>query len=154
VQKEPLCVRAGCAPDRIPSGRWVTGTDRPLAFSQQFAVNQILRTLSDTSGLFAVNGPPGTGKTTMLRDVIAAIVVNRAIELACLASPSEAFTTIRERWQPTTYPHTITTPNPRLTGFEIVVASSNNGAVENVSTEIPGPKGIDGQWRAAAAVVN
>jgi hypothetical protein len=35
-----------------------------------------------------------------------------------------------------------------------VVASSNNGAVENVSTEIPGPKGIDGQWRDAAAVVN
>ena len=64
---QPLCVRAGCAPDRIPPGRWVTDTYRPLAFSQQFAVNQILRTLSDTSGLFAVNGPPGTGKTTMLR---------------------------------------------------------------------------------------
>ena len=154
VQKEPLCVRAGCAPDRIPSGRWVTGTDRPLAFSQQFAVNQILRTLCDTSGLFAVNGPPGTGKTTMLRDVIAAIVVNRAIELACLASPSEAFTTTRERWQPAAYPRTITTPNPRLTGFEIVVVSSNNGAVDNVSTEIPGPKGIDGQWRDAAATVD
>ena len=46
------------------------------------------------------------------------------------------------------------TPNPKLTGFEIVVASSNNGAVENVSKEIPGPKGIDGQWRDAAAVVN
>lgn len=154
VQKEPLCVRAGCAPDRIPPGRWVTGTDRPLAFSQQFAVNQILRTLSDTSGLFAVNGPPGTGKTTMLRDVIAAIVVNRAIELACLTSPGEAFTTAREQWQPVHYPHKITTPNPKLTGFEIVVASSNNGAVENVSKEIPGPKGIDGQWRDAAAAVN
>ena len=88
----------------LPPGRWVTDTNRPLAFSQQFAVNQILRTLSDTSGLFAVNGPPGTGKTTMLRDVIAAIVVNRAIELVCLASPSEAFTTTRERWQPTAYP--------------------------------------------------
>jgi hypothetical protein len=35
-----------------------------------------------------------------------------------------------------------------------VVASSNNGAVENVSKEIPGPKGIDGQWRDAAAAVN
>jgi len=154
LQKEPLCVRAGCAPDRIPSGRWVTDTNRPLAFSQQFAVNQILRTLSDTCGVFAVNGPPGTGKTTMLRDVIAAIVVNRAIELACLASPSEAFTTTRERWQPTAYPRTITTPNPRLTGFEIVVASSNNGAVDNVSVEIPGPKGIGGQWRDAAATVD
>jgi hypothetical protein len=154
VQKEPLCVRAGCAPDRIPSGRWVTDTNRPLAFSQQFAVNQILRTLGDTSGLFAVNGPPGTGKTTMLRDVIAAIVVNRAIELASLPSPSEAFTTAREEWQPVQYTHKITIPNPKLSGFEIVVASSSNGAVENVSTEIPGPKGIDGQWRDAAAVVN
>ena len=154
VQKEPLCVRAGCAPDRIPSGRWVTNTDRPLAFSQQFAVNQILRTLSDTCGVFAVNGPPGTGKTTMLRDVIAAIVVNRAIELACLASPGEAFTTVCERWQPVRYSHTITTPNPKLTGFEIVVASSNNGAVENVSVEIPGPKGIGGQWHGAAAKVD
>ena len=154
VQKEPLSVRAGCAPDRIPSGRWVTDTNRPLAFSQQFAVNQILRTLSDTAGLFAVNGPPGTGKTTMLRDVIAAIIVNRAIELADLPSPGEAFTTAREQWQPVRYSHTITIPNPRLTGFEIVVASSNNGAVENISTEIPGPKGIDGQWHDAAAAVD
>jgi hypothetical protein len=154
VQKEPLSVRAGCAPDRIPSGRWVTDTNRPLAFSQQFAVNQILRTLSDTVGLFAVNGPPGTGKTTMLRDVIAAIIVNRAIELADLTSAGEAFTTAREQWQPVRFSHTITIPNPRLTGFEIVVASSNNGAVENISTEIPGPKGIDGQWHEAAAAVD
>jgi len=154
VQKEPLCVRAGCAPDRIPSGRWVTDTTRPLAFSQQFAVNQILRTLGDTCGLFAVNGPPGTGKTTMLRDVIAAIVVKRAIELACLSSPGEAFATAREQWQPVRYSHTITIPNPKLTGFEIVVASSNNGAVENISTEIPGPKGIDDQWRGVAATLN
>jgi hypothetical protein len=138
VQKVPLCVRSGCAPDRIPSGRWVTGTDRPLAFSQQFAVNQILRTLSGTSGLFAVNGPPGTGKTTMLRDVIAAIVVTRAIELACLASPTEAFTTAREKWQPVQYQHVITTPNPKLTGFEAVVASSNNGAVETAARRSPG----------------
>lgn len=90
----------------------------------------------------------------MLRDVIAGIVVNRAIELACLTCPGEAFTTAREQWQSVRQPHTITTPNPKLTGFEIVVASSNNGAVENVSTQIPGPKGIDDQWHQAAAAVN
>lgn len=37
--------------------------------------------------------------------------------------------------------------------MEIVVASSNNGAVENVTTQIPGAEGIGGQWRAAAEQV-
>jgi AAA domain len=154
VQLHPLVVRDLCSPDRAPLGRWVTGTERPLAFSQQFAVNQITGTLGESAGLFAVNGPPGTGKTTMLRDVIAAVIVRRAAALASLDSPSLAFTAIRETWQTATWSHTITTPSPALTGFEMVVASSNNGAVENVTNEIPGPDGIDDQWRAAAGAVD
>jgi hypothetical protein len=150
VQQKPQSVRDGCAPEHIPAGRWVTDIDRPLAFSQQFAVNQIMRELSAGAGLFAVNGPPGTGKTTMLRDLIAAIVVRRATEIACLTSPAAAFTGPARRWDTPNFTHWIRTPAPALTGFEIAVASSNNGAVENVTTEIPGPTGIGSQWLAAA----
>jgi hypothetical protein len=154
VQINPLVVRDLCSPEHIPEGRWVTSTERPLAFSQQFAVNQIMETLGESAGLFAVNGPPGTGKTTMLRDVISAVIVRRAMALASLDSPSQAFTAVREPWQTATWSHTITMLKPAITGFEMVVASSNNGAVENVTKEIPGPKGIDDQWRAAADSVD
>lgn len=154
VQHDPLVVLDGVAPQTIPGGRWVTNTDRPLAFSQQFAVNEAMAELSGSTGLFAVNGPPGTGKTTMLRDLIAAIVVHRASALAELKRPVDAFSGPPYRWEEETYPHKIWTLHPRLTGSEIVVASSNNGAVENVTTEIPGAKGIGEDFRTAAAAVD
>lgn len=151
IKENPLLVLGGCAPDRTPLGRWVTGTDRSLAFSQQFAVNQAIRELADHSGLLPVNGPPGTGKTTMLRDLIAAIIVRRAIELSCLDTPRQAFGSKPLEWRTEKYTYRIKVPTDSLTGFEVVVASSNNGAVENVTTEIPGPKGIGDRWRDAAA---
>jgi hypothetical protein len=151
VRASPLAAWAGCMPERLPLGRWVTNTDHALAFSQQFAVNQIMDQLGHGSGLFAVNGPPGTGKTTMLRDLIAAIVVERALRLADLTTPGQAFTDTKEHaWQTAKIRHTIVTPRRGLTGFEMLVASANNGAVENVTAEIPGPKGIGSQWRDQA----
>jgi hypothetical protein len=151
VRENPLTVRAGCSPECLPPGRWVTEASRPLALSQQFAVNQIMR---QPAGMFAVNGPPGTGKTTMLRDVIAAVIVNRAIELSQLTSTRDAFPGPGYPWQPGTFRHTITPPSPALTGYEMVVTSSNNGAVENVTTEIPGRNGIADRWRSDAAAVD
>ncbi|MDQ2874368.1 MAG: hypothetical protein M3Y33_06010, partial [Actinomycetota bacterium] len=155
VRCDPEHVLGSCRPDLIPPGRWVTGTDRPLAFSQQFAVNCIMRDHGDGQpGLFAVNGPPGTGKTTMLRDVVAAVVVRRAIKLADLPSPEHAFTGKPFIWETPSWTHRVSPLRPELAGDEIVVASSNNAAVENVTSEIPGPGGVADEWCEAAAEVD
>ena len=152
VRAQPDAVWHGCLPERIPPGRWPADLDRSLALSQQFAVNEIMARLGAAPGLTAVNGPPGTGKTTLLRDLIAAIVVTRAERLAELATPGEAFDhAARDRWQSGRVRHAVTPLDPALTGLEIVVASSNNGAVENVTAEIPGPAGIGTRWQEAAA---
>lgn len=155
VRARPDLVRDGCQPARIPAGRWPADFDRSLALSQQFAVNEIMARLGDAPGLLSVNGPPGTGKTTLLRDLVAAIVVSRAERLADLASPAEAFEAgSADRWQSGGVRHAVTPLNPALAGSEIVVASSNNGAVENITAEIPGPDGIGAQWREAAARID
>jgi hypothetical protein len=142
-------VIATTAPAKVPLGRWPAAPDRPLALGQQLAVNEILHMGPDGAGLFGVNGPPGTGKTTMLRDVIAAVVVERAQRLAELAHPRDAFDGV-ERWRTGDYTRTVQRWIPALTGFELVVASANNGAVENVTHDIPGVEAIDPSWRAAA----
>lgn len=149
--REPLI--GGAAPDRIPGGRWPAAVTRPLVISQQFAVNQILSELSDSAGLFAVNGPPGTGKTTMLRDVLAAIVVERASRLAALQAPLDAFTTVIERVElGATYSPAVRGLRAELTGFEIVVATASNDAAENVTAEIPALGAVRGAEDEALAV--
>ena len=45
------------------------------------------------SGILAVNGPPGTGKTTLLRDIVAALVTERARAMAGFDDPEDAFIT-------------------------------------------------------------
>jgi hypothetical protein len=130
------------APPMVPAGQWPKDAARPLALSQQFAVNTIMADLGPGTGLFSVNGPPGTGKTTMLRDLIAANVVERARRLARLDRPAQAFTEA-SYWKSGEYRRTIHGWRPDLTGFEMVVASANNGAVENVTLEIPAHESIE-----------
>ncbi len=105
-------------PALFPLDRWPGPGLHPLTLLQQAAVNAIVRDLNRTS-IAAVNGPPGSGKTTMLRDVVAHVMASRAERLAALEDPNGALSGLD------------------LMDFAIVVASSNNAAVENVTLELP-----------------
>ncbi|MEV7612016.1 ATP-binding protein [Streptomyces sp. NPDC089799] len=151
VRRQRGVVLDGVAPDLVPAGRWPAPADRPLALSQQFAVDRMLADRAGTEGgMFSVNGPPGTGKTTMLRDLVAALVVERAAVLATFDRPGQAFTgpAWRGRDRQGRHARFVSRLDPRLTGFEIVVTSSNNGAVENVTAELPGIGALGEHWRA------
>ncbi len=139
-------VAAALHPGRLPAGHWFDDPGRSMSLLQQFAINAGLA----TSGLFSVNGPPGTGKTTLLRDIFAEIVTRRAQVLACLAYPDDAFegsvTVAFNRGEP----KTLSRLKAELTGFEMVVASSNNTAVNNISQDLPKAEALgpaDGIWR-------
>jgi hypothetical protein len=123
----------GVHPSRLPAGCWPAKF--PLVTAQQFAVNTVMRDLSPGAGLFSVNGPPGTGKTTMLKDIIAALVVNRADVLMEFDTPASAFT---KELRIEDYAYKAFELDARLRGFGIVVSSANNGAVENITKELPG----------------
>jgi len=140
-------VRETLSPFRLPKGHWPDAPAQAMSLMQQFAINSLLERL-DNSGIFSVNGPPGTGKTTLLRDVFAELITRRARVLAELRSPQEAFTERpRIEFRDRTYCYVSSLRND-LTGFEMVVASSNNAAVENLSRDLPKSKAL-GQttWR-------
>jgi hypothetical protein len=151
LRRQPEVALDRVAPQKTPVGRWPADPRHPLALSQQFAVNTISGELGDSAGLFAVNGPPGTGMTTMLRDCFADNIVRRAIHLADLRLPSQAFVAdTTYTWKNAKYGRTVRPLIPQLTGFEMVVASANNGEVENISTEIPARSALGPQWREEA----
>lgn len=129
------------SPANFPEGCWPA--EHPLVWSQQVAINAMWKTLPGGRGTFAVNGPPGTGKTTLLRDVVAGIIVDRAKILADRGSAvfgNKMMLDVSGRKVPY-YPLT-----SDVAGFSIVVASSNNGAVENVSLELPKADAIHDIW--------
>jgi hypothetical protein len=127
----------GVHPSLTPRACWPGA--HPLVTAQQFAVNMIMKDLAG-GGLFSVNGPPGTGKTTLLKDILASIVLQRADALASFKVPKHAFQgkiTVEDHRYP------VWKLDDKLRGFGVVVACAQNGAAENISKELPGLAAID-----------
>lgn len=137
-------------PSRLNRGRWLEDLSAKMSLMQQFAINASLEHL-EKGGLFSVNGPPGTGKTTLLRDLVAENVVRRARLLAGLNVPEAAFE--EERVSVPFFgkdPLPIRVLREDIAGFGMVVASTNNVAVENVSRELPKRDELGKIWRNEA----
>ncbi|MCU1788551.1 helicase [Pectobacterium polaris] len=121
-------------PANMPHGRWPSPPEHAMSLMQQFAINTAIEELAD-GGLLSVNGPPGTGKTTLLRDLIAHNVVERAKKLSRFKDVDDTLN------GDGFIVHA-------LTGFEMVVASANNAAVENISKELPQKKSLAEEFRS------
>jgi Cdc6-like AAA superfamily ATPase len=139
VQDQEL-LKETLAPDRIPLIRWPSRGRHSLYLMQQAAINHAVKELSD-GGLIGINGPPGTGKTTLLRDIVAKVVLDRAIAMSKFEKPELAFTHVGTMRTGNAFTH-LYQLHESLLGHEIVVASSNNKAVENISREIPDSEAV------------
>lgn len=141
-------LKRNLTPKNYPDGCWPS--DYTLSLMQQYAVNNIFNNLSDNNdnGMYSVNGPPGTGKTTLLRDIIAPIIVKRAKELVKIDNPSKAFRYIGPLKISDDNTPYLYAPIESIRNFGIVIASSNNGAVENISKELPLKKEVSKQYNS------
>ena len=127
---------------RAPLGKWPSRFMPCLM--QQLAINLSWRPSADRLPIFSVNGPPGTGKTTLLKEIIAGNLVERANLLAQYTDPDDAF--VLRQFQDGDKMHGgysqycwgyYDFADDRLKDYGMLVASCNNAAVENITKELP-----------------
>ena len=135
-----------------PLGKWPSRFSP--AFMQQTAINLAIKKgktplFQENGEVFSVNGPPGTGKTTLLKEIIVSNIVERSALLAQYEDPENAF----ERHSFLHGPkaghaysqytrHWYSLKNEKIHDYSVLVTSCNNAAVENISKELPLGSGI------------
>ena len=144
-EKGQSLIRKHLSIDLTPKGRWLGEDEHSMSLMQQFAINTLYKEL-DGRGIYSVNGPPGTGKTTMLRDIIANNLVDRAREISKLTSIADS---VSETINIDIGDKHVALPvlSSTLAGYEMVVVSSNNTAVENITKELPQFKALGKRYR-------
>ena len=130
------------SPDKYPLGRFPSKTKYAPVLMQQIAVN--LSIGADSQQIRSVNGPPGTGKTTLLKDIFAELIVRQAVSMCNLPNKKIKGTNDTIYYNKASIGEL---PN-EINENGIVVASSNNGAVKNIVNELPLLSGIDETLRS------
>ena len=125
-----------------PLGKWPSRYMPCLM--QQLAINVSTQADAMFGHVFSVNGPPGTGKTTLLKEVIVHNIIERAKLLSCYADPDEAFVEkhyqdgIKKQHGYSNYCWVyFDFKDERMKDYGMLVASCNNAAVENITKELP-----------------
>ncbi|QYR60043.1 DEAD/DEAH box helicase [Fusobacterium polymorphum] len=118
-------------PKNMPIGKWPSKYNPSLM--QATAIN-ICTSKDYSPNIFSVNGPPGTGKTTLLKEIIADTIVKKAKIIANLNSID--LEVIKTNTTESYYRNYYKIPN-ELKKLGIIVASNNNSAVENISKDLP-----------------
>lgn len=109
---------------KMQVARWPSSPKNCLAALQTAAINNIIQKTENNEHVFAISGPPGTGKTTLLFDIIANIYVKRAFNLAKFKTPDKGFSGDKCSFKVMGLEYEITAIDPSLQNYEIVVASS------------------------------
>lgn len=118
-------------PKNYPMGRFPIALKMKALLMQQVAINFAIK--ENKKYLQSVNGPPGTGKTTLLKDIFADLIVQQAYEISKLNEKHIKGT------NKTIYndKYSIGNLSEKITTKGIVIASSNNSAVKNIVDNAP-----------------
>lgn len=133
--------------EKFPLGAWPSTYNPSLM--QQIGINICTGGEKD---IFSINGPPGTGKTTLLKEIVVSNIIERAKLLVEFDNPDKAFNITKFKNPCDQYNCSYYCIDKRLKKYGIVVASNNNAAVENISLELPKaiPKDRTGRFSGKA----
>ena len=141
-------------PSKQLKSRWPQNFNHHLNMMQQVSANSIFDKLKD-GGIFSVNGPPGTGKSTLLREFIAENVTRRASVLAKYDRAKDAFleqkVPYKDKDGTMWYMPML---QPELCGFEMLLCTANNKAAENISRELPKKESISSPTSYLRGIAN
>ncbi|MCL2087394.1 MAG: ATP-binding protein [Oscillospiraceae bacterium] len=153
IRKDKALIKEWLSLEKAPLGKWPSKHSPSLM--QQIAINiAISDETANQNPIFSVNGPPGTGKTTLLKEIIASNIVQRAILLAEYKEADDAFKPkgfidgeysskdVDGKGYDKFIRKFNVFKNDAINDYGMIVASCNNAAVENITKELPDAKSL------------